>query len=149
MRARDMNEEYPIVDLDADALSAAQLIVERRLPGIVVTDTKGIPQSVLSSWQVVEFIVPGYVQDDPQLAGVLNEMSADRLCARLSGKTVRSLLHRKAEELPCVDADDTIIEVAAMMARLRCPLVAVMEDGRLIGVVTASRLLEFALGLQQ
>ncbi len=149
MRARDMNEEYPIIDLDADALSAAQLIVERRLPGVVVTDAKGKPQSVLSSWQVVQFIVPGYVQDDPQLAGVLSEMSADRLCARLSGKTVRSLLHRDAEELPCVDADDTIIEVAAMMARLRCPLVAVMDGGRLIGVVTASRLLQFALGLQQ
>jgi hypothetical protein len=32
-----------------------------------------------------------------------------------------------------------------MMARLRCPLVAVMEDRTLIGVISASRLLELAL----
>ena len=32
------------------------------------------------------------------------------------------------------------------MARLRCPLAAVMRDNRLIGVISASRLLELALG---
>jgi hypothetical protein len=37
------------------------------------------------------------------------------------------------------------VEVAAIMARLRCPLVAVMEDTRLLGVISASRLLEMAL----
>ena len=44
-----------------------------------------------------------------------------------------------------VNHDDTIIEVAAIMARLRCPLAAVMRDGKLIGVISASRLLELAL----
>ena len=44
-----------------------------------------------------------------------------------------------------VNHDDTVIEVAAIMARLRSPLVAVLQDRRLIGVVTASRLLQFAL----
>ena len=37
--------------------------------------------------------------------------------------------------------DDTIIEVAAIMARLRCPLAAVMKGKKLIGVISASRLL--------
>ena len=45
--------------------------------------------------------------------------------------------------MPAVNHDDTIIEIAAIMARLRCPLVAVVRrTGRLIGVITASRLLE-------
>jgi CBS domain-containing protein len=44
-----------------------------------------------------------------------------------------------------VNADDTIIEVAAIMARLRCPLAAVMRDDQLIGVITAPRLLQAAL----
>ena len=44
-----------------------------------------------------------------------------------------------------VNHDDTIIEVAAIMARLRCPLAAVMKGDKLIGVITASRLLELAL----
>ena len=62
-----------------------------------------------------------------------------------AGKRVRDLLPPEPRELAAVNYDDTIIEVAAIMARLRCPLAAVMKDGRLIGVITASRLLELAL----
>lgn len=133
------------MDLDSDALEAARLLAERRLPGLVVTDRAGVPQSVLPASDVVRFLVPGYVQDDPSLAGVLNESMADRIADTLGGKTVRSLLPSDPPELPLVNFDDTIIEVAAMMARLRCPMVAVMKDGALIGVVSASRLLELAL----
>jgi CBS domain-containing protein len=47
--------------------------------------------------------------------------------------------------VPAANADDTIIEVAALMARLRSPLIAVVKDGKLHGVITASRLLGAAL----
>ncbi|GLY42765.1 CBS domain-containing protein [Amycolatopsis sp. NBRC 101858] len=145
MHAVEMAEEYPVVDVDSDALAAAKLLAERRLPGIVVTDASGCPCSILPASQVVQFLVPQYVQDDPSLAGVLDESMADRAADKLGGKTVRSLLPEKPAELPRVQADDTIVEVAAIMARLRCPLVAVMEDKRLLGVISASRLLELAL----
>jgi hypothetical protein len=39
-----------------------------------------------------------------------------------------------------------VLELAAVMARLRSPLCAVVEGGRIIGVVTASRLLEMVCG---
>ena len=45
-----------------------------------------------------------------------------------------------------LQADDTVLELAAMMARLRSPLCAVMKDGKIIGVVTASHLLELVCG---
>ena len=48
-------------------------------------------------------------------------------------------------QMASVNADDTIIEVAAVMAREHSPLAAVVSQGRLIGVITASRLLEVAL----
>lgn len=140
-----MAEEFPVVDLDSDALDAARLLAEHRLPGIVVTDRSGCPQSILPASQVVQFLVPGYVRDDPSLAGVLTESMADRVADKLGGTTVRSLLPREPAELPRVNSDDTIIEVAAMMARLRCPLVAVMNGKTLLGVISASRLLQLAL----
>jgi predicted transcriptional regulator len=140
-----MAEEFPVVDLDSDALDAARLLAEHRLPGIVVIDQGGCPHSILPASQVVRFLVPSYVRDDPSLAGVLNESMADRVADKLSGKTVRSLLPDDRPELPKVNGDDTIIEVAAIMARLRCPLVAVMEGKTLLGVISASRLLQLAL----
>ncbi|MEU9686174.1 CBS domain-containing protein [Amycolatopsis japonica] len=145
MNAAEMAEEFPVVDMDSDALDAARLLAEHRLPGIVVTDRTGCPQSVLPASEVVRLLVPSYVQDDPSLAGVLNESMADRVAEKLDGRKVRSLLPDEPAELPRVNSDDTIIEVAAMMARLRCPLVAVMRDKTLLGVISASRLLELAL----
>ncbi|TCO58310.1 CBS domain protein [Actinocrispum wychmicini] len=141
-----MVEEYPVTSLDSDALAAARLLATHRLPGLVVTDGSGRPHSILGASQVVRFIVPKYVQDDPSLAGVLDEQFADKVANKLSGHSVRELLPKETAELAVVDADDTVIEVAAIMARMRCPLVAVLDGDSVLGVITASRLLEKALG---
>jgi CBS domain-containing protein len=123
----------------------ARMLAEHRLPGIVVTDSSGRPYAVLPASQVVMFIVPQYVQDDPSLAGVLNESMADRAADKLGGKTVREVLPEHLLNVPAAHADDTIIEVAALMARLRSPLIAVMKDDKFHGVITASRLRAAAL----
>lgn len=132
---------------DSDALAAAKLLAEHRLPGIVVTDGDRVPRAVLPASQVVRFLVPGYVQDDPSLAGVLSESVADRVADALRGKTVGELLPKSTSKpvMPVVRADDTVIEVAALMARCRCPLVAVVDGTQMVGVITASRLLQVAL----
>ena len=151
MQAAEIDEEFPVVDIDSSALEAARMLAEHSLPGIVVLAADGQLYAVLPASQVVRFIVPSYVQDDPLLAGVLAESMADRAAERLGGKTVRELLPQHQRTLPAANADDTIIEVAAMMGRLRSPLIAVMKQGKLHGVITASRLLAMALkcGLTQ
>ena len=146
MHAEDIAEDFPVVSIDSGALDAARLLAEHRLPGIVVTDSAGKPYAVLPASQVVRFIVPRYVQDDPSLAGVLNDSAAERAAQKLGGKTVRDVLPEHLIDVPTANADDTIIEVAALMVRLRSPLIAVMKNGKLHGVITASRLLSAALG---
>jgi CBS domain-containing protein len=145
MHAEEIAEDFPVVAIDSSALDAARMLAEHRLPGIVVTDSSGQPYAVLPASQVVRFIVPRYVQDDPSLAGVINESMADRAAEKLRGKSVRDVLPDHLLNVPAAHADDTIIEVAALMARLRSPLIAVMKDGKLHGVITASRLLAAAL----
>lgn len=140
-----MAEEFPVISADAEALEAARLLATQRLPGLIVTDGDGRPCSILPASQVVKFLVPGYVQDDPSLARVVDETLADRVADKLTGTTVRKLLPERPPELPVVNADDTILEVAALMARLRCPLVAVVDGDRIVGAITASRLLELAM----
>ncbi|WP_067574680.1 CBS domain-containing protein [Nocardia acidivorans] len=145
MHAAQMAEEYPVIDLDSDAMDAARLLAEHRLPGILVTDANGAPHSVLPAAQVVLFIVPKYVQDDPSLAGVLNESMCDQVASRLRGKKVRDVIPERLTKIPAAQADDNTVEVAALMARYKSPLIAVLDGKRLIGVITASRLLEVAL----
>jgi CBS domain-containing protein len=145
VRAEKIAEEFPVVTLNSNALDAVRLLATRRLPGLVVTDTAGIPVTILPASQVVRLLVPPYVQEDPSLAGVLSESMADRVADKLGGKTVGEVLPKPPPDMATVKSDDTIVEVAAIMARSRSPLVAVMSGEGLVGVITAARLLEVAL----
>jgi predicted transcriptional regulator len=140
-----MAEDFPVISVEDDAWSAVTQLAENRLPGLVVMDTAGKPLSILPTSQVLRILVPQYVQDDPSLAGVLTESMADRVCEKLRGKKVKALIPDDVPELAVVNDDDTIIEVAAVMARLRCPLAMVMRGKEPVGVITASRLLQLAL----
>src|SRR5215207_3806 len=139
MLARDLAEQYPVVDLESDAFAAARLLAQRRLPGLIVNGDDGRPWTILPGSQVLRFVVPGYVQDDPALARVFDERHADELFRRLASRRVRELLPAQPHELATVKADDTAIEVAALMARLRSPLVVVLDGNELVGVITVSR----------
>ncbi|MDG9715608.1 CBS domain-containing protein [Streptomyces sp. DH24] len=147
MRARDLAEPYVSVAKDADAIEAVRLIVEQRLPGLLVTDSEGQPYAALPAHDVVRTLVPGYVQEDRGLARVIDEPHADRLCRALQGRTVADCLPVGRPFLPTADSDWTAVEVAELMARTRSPLIAVVErtghgSGRLVGVITAAGLLE-------
>jgi CBS domain-containing protein len=145
LRARDLAEEYESVTLDTDALEAARLMAEHRLPGLLVLDGAGAPRAVLPASQLLKVLVPHYVVEDPALARVVDERHADRLLAPLAGRRVGDCLSPASPEPPIAAPDDTALEVAALMAREHSPLVAVGERGKagvhLIGVITASALL--------
>jgi CBS domain-containing protein len=145
VRAGQLAEEYPVIGLDDDGFEAARLLAEHGLPGLIVVDAEGRPYTVLPGSQVLRFVIPKYVQEDMALARVFDERHADVMGARLRGRRVRDLLPRVPIELPVVEDDATAIEIAAVMARLRSPVVAVVRDRSIVGAVTVSRLLSVLL----
>jgi CBS domain-containing protein len=134
--------------MNTSAREAAQLLAERHLPGLIVVDEHDHPVAILPGSQVLRLLVPTYVQDDPTLARVLEEKYADKICDVLDGKTVADMLPSDSDRrrLPIAAPDDTVLEIAALMAANRSPVVAVVEQRNkkapLIGAVTASDLLE-------
>ncbi|MFI7127384.1 CBS domain-containing protein [Nonomuraea sp. NPDC050153] len=145
MRARDLAVDFPTVTLDTPALEAARLLAERDLPGLILVDPDGRPLSILPGTQVLRLAVPAYCQDDPALARVVDEAHADLFLRRLGGRTVRECLPEQPKELPVTDMKATVLELAALMARTRSPLVAVTDAGRLVGAVTLQSLLDHVL----
>lgn len=145
MQAHELAQPYPTVRMTTPALDAARLLAERQLPGLIVVDDNEHPLAVLPGSQLLRFVIPNYVQDDPALAHVLDEKHADRLCDVLKGKTVAELLPKDRKPLPIAAPDDTMIEVAAVMARNRSPLVPVVETSSktapLIGAISVAQLL--------
>jgi CBS domain-containing protein len=148
VRARNLAQDLPTVGPDDDALTAARMIADRRLPGVAVIDPDGRPVAVLPASQVLRALVPAYIQEDPSLARVVDEASADLCAQSLSGKRVRDLLSPRTHrvELAAVDGDATVVRCAALMARLRSPVLVVVDDGHVHGLLTAAHLLEMLLG---
>ncbi|MFI7642487.1 CBS domain-containing protein [Nonomuraea sp. NPDC049400] len=145
MRARDLLVDFPTVSLDAPVAEAARLLAEQDLPGLIVAGDDGLPVTILPGTQVLRLAVPGYCLDDPALARVVDEAHADAFLRALDGRTVREALPERPRELPVTDPDATVLEVAALMARTRSPLAAIVDEGRLLGAVTLQVLLERVL----
>ena len=144
MRARELAEATQAVRPEDGALDALRVLTTAGMPGLVVRD--GTAFIVVPASQVLRVTLPQYVLDDPSLGRVWDEASADELAGRLTSRTVADLvaaldLDDEAPE-PVVDGDATLVEIAAVMAAAHIPLVAVVDGGHYIGVVTVNRLVE-------
>jgi predicted transcriptional regulator len=147
MQAGELAAAFPTVGLDTPAMDAARLLAQENLPGLIVVDERGRPKTILPGTQVLRMAVPRYCLDDPALARVIDEAAADVFLNELGGRTVAECLPERERELPVVEADATILEIAALMARTRTPLVAVVaRDRTLLGAITLDALLDRLVG---
>ena len=125
------------------AIEAARLLAGRNLPGVIVVDGEGRPATVLPGTQVLRMSIPAYCVDDPTLARAVDEAAADVFLRGLGDRTVADCLPERRSELPVVSAEATVLEIAALMARARSPLVAVVDrQRRMLGAVTLDALLD-------
>jgi CBS domain-containing protein len=147
LRAQDLATPYPTVQMGTSAMDAARLLAGQNLPGLIVIDDAGHPATILPGTQVLRMAIPSYCQDDPALARVIDEAAADLFLRNVGERTVAELLPRERRELPVVSPDATVLEIAAVMASSRSPLVAVAgKGGDLLGAITLDALLDRMLG---
>ncbi|WP_328997735.1 CBS domain-containing protein [Kribbella sp. NBC_00709] len=142
MRARDIAVGLPTVTVLDPVVKAVRLMAVGRMPGLVVVDPRGRPLAVLPGSQVLKLSIPAAYQDDPMLARTVDESSADLFWRQLGGLTVGDCLPQPLSRPATVTEEATLLEIAALMARMRSPLVAVTgADGALTGAITLDRLL--------
>ena len=137
MEARDLVHEVSVLSPSDDAVAALEALVSSGMPGLVVQVDDSF--TTIPAAQALRVVLPEYVLDDHALGRVWDEATADELGARLAGRRVSDLLElleRDEWPQPIVAADATLVEIASVMAFAHVPLVAVLENGRLLGVVT-------------
>jgi CBS domain-containing protein len=148
VRARDLAVPFPTITTATSVLQAARLLAGHNLPGLIVVDDRGCPVTVLPGTQVLRLVIPGYCREDPALARMIDEPSADVFLRGADGRTVADLLPREHPEPPVVDPQATVLEIAAVMAQKRSPLVAVASPREpMIGGITLDALLDRMLAL--
>jgi CBS domain-containing protein len=147
VRAHDLAVAYPSLAPETPAQKAARLLAEEAVEGVFVQDEHGSLQGVVTDTTLLAFLLPRYLAEDRALVGVLGEDVADALWQRLGRRPVQELLSAPSATVPEVDADDTLVEVAAALVRSGASLVAVRDPGgRLLGGITTSRLIRRLLG---
>lgn len=143
MKARDLAAAFPTVRLTTPAIEAARLLAGADLPGLIVLDDDGRPLTILPGTEVLRMAVPGYILEDPTLAGVVDEAAADVFLRTLGERAVADCLPREHRELPVIGPDATVLEIATMMARTHSPLVAVVDSAEgMLGAITLDALLD-------
>lgn len=145
MKARNLVSPHPTVTVDAPATEAAALLSRHDVRAVLVVRPEGALAGALSDSTLLRYLLPPYVEEDSALAGVLEEAAADVLWQRLEGRRVRDLLPDDQEDVPLVDGDSTLVEVASVMVRTSSPLVGVREDDRIVGAITLNDLLAHLL----
>ena len=147
MIAQDLAKPVGLVRTHETVRDVAQRMVSERLPGLAVVSDDMRPLAVLPASQVLGLAVPIYIKDDPSLARVVDEESADRLAEGLSGLTVQGVLDdAEPDLLGTVAHDATLLEVACAMSQMRVPfLVVASPDGQALGMITAQDVLGASL----
>lgn len=142
MQARDIAVQLPTVTVRDPVARAVRVMVLGRLPGLVIVDDRGRPHAVLSGPQVLRLVVPRPYQEDPALVRVIDEAHADVFWEELGHLSVAACMPGEPDRPVTVPLSATLLEIAALMARRRVPLVAVVDDGGVLaGAITLDGLL--------
>jgi len=143
MRAADVAESLPTARLDDDVLPAMRMVSRHNLPGLVVADEHGHVVACAATVDLLRLALPRHLWNEPCLARVFDEAYADRIGAKLTGTRIRDVVGEIAGRIPLARPEATVVELAELMARRGCPLVLVgTEEGHVVGIVTANRLLQ-------
>lgn len=132
MHARDIATPLTVVDRTTPALDAVRLIADRDLVGLVVAETDGHPSSVVSSLDVVRYLLPGYLLDDLSLTNTVGDIGLEDLRQGLDGRTIGDLIDDAditVRSVLVVPDDAGPVEIAARMvaARTQVALVQMAE----------------------
>jgi CBS domain-containing protein len=145
MRARNLASPRETIRVDASAAEAAAVIARHDVRAVLVVDEAGAFAGILSDSELLRCFLPAYVEENEALARVLEESASEELHRRLETKTVADLMPADREAEPVVDADSTLVEVAAIMVRSRASLVGVVEGDRLVGGISIDDLVSHLL----
>lgn len=128
MRASDLQVPMPMVTRGTTAREAGRLIATGSRIGLVIANDAGVPEASVSATDVLRLMVPGYILDDFSLAHVLGESAADEVWEHLDHRTIGELVDDDdvpLHDLVVVNADDTVLEIAAAMVEAKSQLALV------------------------
>ena len=140
MKARDvMTTAVHTVGPDASVTDIAQLLLDRRISGVPVVDAAGHVLGVVSEGDLMRRPESGTIaRRSWWLALVASNDELARDYVKTHGTKARDVMSRPAVT---IDAGAELAAVAALLEKRRIKRLPVLQDGKLVGIVTRSNLL--------
>ncbi|MBM3472384.1 MAG: CBS domain-containing protein [Armatimonadetes bacterium] len=136
MVARDiMTSEVVTIGEQATAREAADLLLRLRYDAVPVVNAAGDAVGIVSYEDLIRLALPEYLDDVdlsflPASAPFLPAVDAAAIC----DVQVASFMRR--DRMPEVSPEEPVAEIARIMLRDNVRRVAVMEEGRLAGIIS-------------
>jgi CBS domain-containing protein len=128
-----IRRQCPLLRADQDLRSAVREIVDADMPGLPVIDGNDTLVGLFGEREFIGALLPGYVGELSYAAfvpGTLDEVLEQRACAL---EPVRK--HMNTEHVD-IALDSSDVQIAETFLHHRVLLLPVVDDGRVVGVVT-------------
>ena len=113
----EIHDEYDIVDLSTTIIKAAKKMKEKDIPDLVVVSAENKPLGIVTESLIVRHVVAtGKDPNDVRVEDIMQKVNP-------------------------LSSDTHILDATKTMTENNLPLVPVVEEGKLIGVVTISDVL--------
>ena len=123
----------PVVTLhpEANLEEAVNMMVEKKTNGVVVTDAEGHVAGILSGWDIIQHIVPDYLEEDKHLADFEAGIVFEKRVAQLANDPISKFM---THDVHTVQAQSSLMSAATVLSEFRIrQLPVVDENGMLVG----------------
>ncbi len=128
-----MQTNVNIIDQRATLSEAIALMVAKKTNGLVVINGDNKLHGILSSWDIIKYVVPDYLEHDRSLS---NFASADIFVERVKKVANDPIKKFITSKVVTVFEDDTLIEAATRLTENQIrQLPVISKDKKVIGYI--------------
>lgn len=127
-----------VITLPASVLvrDAIELMLKKKTNGIVIVDQQSKVCGILSSWDIIQFVVPDYLEEDRHLAAF---EAGDVFVSRVKEVMHEPITKCMTKNVHTVIASDSLMKAATLLSEFKIRQLPVVDgNGVLVGYINRS-----------
>ncbi|PIZ76317.1 hypothetical protein COY05_01600 [Candidatus Peregrinibacteria bacterium CG_4_10_14_0_2_um_filter_38_24] len=126
-----MNPKAITLNKDSTFRDAVELMLKKHTNGIVIIDNENKVAGILSSWDLIQYLVPDYLEEDKHLASF---ETGDTFSTRIDELENDSIMNFASKKVHTIKKTHSIMEAAALLSEFHIRQLPVVDDeNKLIG----------------
>lgn len=129
----NMQNVVTTIKVSATFSEALQKMVDGRTNGLVVVDDENYVKGILSSMDLIQFVVPDYLEDDKHLASFEAAEEFAKLIKKVANKPIVEFMTKNVHT---IKEDRTLMEASTILAEFKVRQIPVVNDEeKLVGYI--------------